>query len=158
MRVLFITIISIILWSCGSSKKGGENQQETKTIVGTWVFISQEIASNFRPDAPLFQLKNDSTYNFSQLLGAEIINSLPGKTIQFNNNDQVKSDFIKDNGLDKLSFKYSFNNQDSLLTFTMLLPKDSSRVYIPTKVILHDSSMVWNIDDFLEINLKRIEW
>lgn len=159
MRILSITIISILFLGCNTSKKISDAEREAKTIVGTWEFVSEEVFNpHFKPDSPVFQPKNDSTYNMLQFFGAEIISELPGKRIQFIQNNQVKlDDIIEGNGLEKLNLKYKFDHQDSLLTFTLVIPKDSSKMYVPTKTILGDSSMIWNIDDFMQIKLKRIK-
>lgn len=155
MRIIFI---SIFILGCNTLKNSNNVEREIKTIVGTWEFVSDKVIDPYsRLDSQVFQPINDSTYNILQFFGAEIIHESPGKTIGFTIDNQVKSNLTGTAGLDKFNFKYQYTSQDSLLTFTLMNPKDSSKIYIPTKTIITDSSMIWNIEDFIEITLKRVK-
>ena len=156
MRTISTIIISIVFLGCNTSKVTN-SEREVKTVLGSWEFVSTEVLNPYaKPDDAVFQPKNDSTFNMMQFIGAETINNLHGTEIEFMSNNQVNWDILKNKGSKELNLEYNFDYKDSLLTFSILITKDSKKVYIPTKTTLQDSSMIWNIENFMEIKLKRL--
>lgn len=155
MRTLSIIVLSIVFLRCNTSKEAN-NEKQVKTVLGSWEFISYEVSNPYALlDESNFEPKNDSTFNLIIFLGAQTINDMQGTQIEFMSNNEVNWEILKNMGANELDIMYNYNHSDSLLTFDMLIPKNSKKVYIPTRTILRDSVMIWNIEDYMEIKLKR---
>lgn len=155
MRTYSIIVLSIVFLGCNTSREAN-NEKRVKTVLGSWEFNSYEVFNPYvQPDVNNYEPKNDSTFNLMVFLGAQTIDDMQGTQIEFMSNHEVKWEILKNIGTNDLDITYNYNHSDSLLTFDMLIPKNSKKVYIPTKTILRDSIMIWNIEGFMQIKLTR---
>lgn len=155
MKTISIIVLSIVFLGCNIFNEA-RNEKPAKSVLGSWEFISSEIIKPYAHlDERIFEPKNDSTFNLMILLGAQTIEDMKGTQIEFLHNNEANWDIMKNILPDELAIRYNYNHSDSLLTFDMFIPKNAKRVYIPTKTILKDSIMIWNIEDFMEMKLKR---
>jgi len=155
IKTIFLTIlISAVCISCENNP--GSNEQEL-SIVGVWEVKSVEhlIPRDLSPEA--FEPINDSTLSLKQTFGVLAIKKSKGKFVEFTRDNRVISNIMDSIRLTQFDFRYTYNNMDSLTTFSIMHPRDSSKIYMPTKTYFEDSYMVWIVDDFSLIKLEKVQ-
>ena len=151
----FTLLILLICIGCSTpkeTKKASNISNSDFSILGKWQFEwNKPMHNNFN------LLKEYSTFNLLSFLGSTTLKNSTGKTIEFKKNNKVLTNLVEQELLNQFNFKYEFNQEDSLILFTAISPDDSSRLIMPTKIGYQDDVMLWNIADFLAIQLIRIE-
>lgn len=149
----YITILSLILLSCSTAKVKTEEKVESFNIVGTWEFTGNEtFKSSELPKAP-----KDSIWSLLSFFGAQRLKESTGMTFEFTESSTINTNWVDQALMDRARFGYSFNPTDSVITFTAVLPKDSMKIYMPTKIDYTDSSMIWNIDGLIALHLMKLK-
>ena len=154
MKTILI-ILSVICLGCSTLKAPKSKNVDEPSIVGKWQFEWSKLTGAL--DKKKFVPVNDSTYNLVIFFGSQTLSESIGKTIEFTDSNTILTNWIDQKMLDKIHFRYTMDPMNSLITFSAVSPKDSSKMYIPTKVTFKDSTMIWNIDDFFAIKLNKIK-
>ena len=153
-----ILLLFFILGCTGSREVNSDTNKvlNIEGIEGRWKF--EELIQTKEFEFPQnTDDKNESSLTFSDFFGYELISELPGKTIELKNNKIVYADWIDQNLLDKIDFKYVLDKSNSQIVFSAVSPKDNSQETIPTKITFVDTVMFWQISENEKIKLTRLE-
>ena len=157
MNIKTIFLTTLIFVGCITCENNHVSSEQEPSIVGIWKIKSVEHLKprDLSPEA--FKPINDSTLSLTQTFGVMTIKKSKGKLMEFTENNKVISNIMDSVQLAQFDFRYSYNNLDSLTTFSIVHPKDSSKIYMPTKTYFEDSYMVWIVDDFSLIRLEKVQ-
>ena len=157
MKRRIIIFTSLLFFGCNTSKNNKNQTEQDSAIIGLWEIHSVKEVNQRDLSPKVFEPMNDSTFNLVQFFGAVTIKKSTGKLMKFTKDNRVVSNIFDSIRLKELDFRYSYNSMDSIIKFSILNPRDSSKNYIPTKTYFDDSYMVWNVDDFIIFKLKKIK-
>lgn len=146
MKYLFL----ITLLACLGCSVTQQNN-DVFDIEGKWRFESQE----FIGTSESFSFSEDGQGSLYLFFGGEILSNCKGKYIQFLDEDKMITNLANQEILDAMNFRYSVQLEDSSIIFYATNEKDSSINTMPIKFSSEGDKMIWNIDNILEVVLKR---
>tara|TARA_B100000508_G_scaffold138536_1_gene134827 strand:+ start:899 stop:1363 length:465 start_codon:yes stop_codon:yes gene_type:complete len=149
-------LLLFIILGCTGSYPVNSDTNKVFNIEGKWKFEELIETKEFKYSQNTEE-KNENSLTFSEFFGYELISELPGKSIELKNNKIVYADWIDQNLLDKIDFKYVLDKSNSQIVFSAVSPKDNSQVTIPTKITFVDTDMIWQISENEKIKLTRLE-
>ncbi len=150
-------VILLLCAGCSVTKETAEPAVETEksfSIIGKWEF---EWSKPIGDVEEWMNSDRDSTIGLLTFFGATDFSELPGKTIEFTSDNEIKTDWLDQEMLDNVQFKYQFHQEDSLLLFSAISPKDSSIIEMPTAITFDSGVMIWNIENFLAVKLSKMD-
>ncbi len=153
-----IAIIILFLFiGCSASEDTAVSNVQTIddfSIIGKWKFEWNKPIGDFEE---WFNSERDTTTSLHSFFGETAFSKLTGKTIEFTNDNKIKTDWYDQEIIDKIQFEYQFYREDSLLVFTVVSPKDGSKIEMPTIMTFDSDVMIWNIENIKAVKLTKIE-
>ena len=145
MKYLFLVVLLTCL-GCSVTQKNN-----VFDIEGNWRFESSE----FIGTVETFSFNEDTQGGLYVFFGAEIWKNCKGKYIQFLDGGKLITNLANQEILEAMNFRYNVKLKDSSIVFFVTNPKDSSKNIMPVSFASEGGKMIWNIDNILEIVLKK---
>lgn len=150
-------VILLLCAGCSVTEETTEPTVETEesfSILGKWKFEWNKPIGDVED---WINSDRDSTISLLTFFGATGFSESPGKIIEFTSDNRVRTDWYDQEMIDKVQFKYQFYQEDSLLIFSAVSPKDSSKIEMPTVITFDSDVMIWNIENFLAVKLSKMD-
>src|SRR5690554_3509533 len=157
MRIV-IVILALFL-GCSASKDKQTVESNVKavddfSIIGKWKFEWVKPIGDFEE---WFNSDRETTMGLYSFFGATAFSELTDKTIEITSDNKIKTDWFEQAIIDKIQFEYQLFREDSLLVFTVVSPKDESKIEMPTIMTFDSDVMIWNIENIKAVKLVKIE-